>query len=268
MDLSKLSSDLPLSEPVSKNSLDQVNRELSNEFKIGARSIAALYRLSNTKTALLNANGYLECVNDILSLINNETVSNLYQLKHFLEAKKSELTGKKGSDTEKKIEDFARQQSHTKEVSTDEINGTTEKKLSHGIPTVEFTMKSDSPFHFPLSKIPIGARPQVKYHNHIHKPHSHVHVHSGHSLHWAHETSNTKQSNSTTAQTHSSRANRHMSDASESSNAMSSSDNDSEVIFEGDNISDNEPTFCTDDKCAKRKVLPVDRPLKKNKVGH
>ena len=262
MDLSKLSSDLPLSEPVSKNSVDQVNRELSNEFKIGARSIAALYRLSNTKTALLNASGYLECVDDVLSMINNETVSDLYELKQFLETKKSELTGKKSAQTEKKTDDLSWKKSSQQQLSID----SNEKRLSSGVPAVEFTMKSNSPFHFPLSKIPIGARPQVKYRNHIHKSHSHIHVYNGHPLHKLHETSNAKQNNATSTQTNSSKIHRHMSDTSEGSNTMSSSDNDSEVILEGDNASDSEPTFCTNDRCAKRKVLPPNRHLKKSKV--
>ncbi|GMG29063.1 unnamed protein product [Ambrosiozyma monospora] len=93
MDLSNLSSNLPLSHPINDDSIDEINKELSNEFKIGARSIAALYRLSNSKTSIVQAKGYLNCLNDLLALIDNGSVQDLSQLKSLLLFKRSELIG-------------------------------------------------------------------------------------------------------------------------------------------------------------------------------
>lgn len=140
MDLSKLSTDLPLSGPIDEDSIDEVDKELADEFKIGARSIAALYRLSNTKTALINATGYLRCIDDVVSLIDRRDIKDLSDLRSLLQLKRSELTGKKPKTVSKPAN-----------VSKEEI--------AEG----KFVVAAKSPFHFPLSKLPIGVQLQVKH---------------------------------------------------------------------------------------------------------
>ncbi|QPG77050.1 hypothetical protein FOA43_004448 [Brettanomyces nanus] len=162
MDLSKLSSDLPLPQPIDDDSLDKINRELSNEFKIGARSIAALYRLSNTKSALINAKGYLNCLNDVISLIDNDNVTSLAELKQYLQLKRTELTGKEEKEAEK----------DPKQAKQHQNQATHQKLANLSIPATDFTLSAKSPFHFPASKLPIGVRPQIKHrirrHEHEH----------------------------------------------------------------------------------------------------
>ncbi|KAH3662308.1 hypothetical protein OGAPHI_005559 [Ogataea philodendri] len=153
MDLSNLSSNLPLSHPLDDESIDQINRDLSNEFKLGARSIAALYRLSNAKNSLFKANGYLSCLNDILDVIDHDSsVTTLDELRSVLVAKKTELTGKQEQDR---------------------------KQDQQPTPTVEqpqeipqdykFQFASDTPSpRFPPSKLPLSIQHTNTKHIHSH----------------------------------------------------------------------------------------------------
>lgn len=105
MDLSNLSSDLPPTKPVNQNSVNELNRDLTTEFKNAAKSVAslynlkasgkndvskqkaefanaaksvaALYRLTNSSSTLVHHMGYLECLDDLLYVLtNNEDVEN------------------------------------------------------------------------------------------------------------------------------------------------------------------------------------------------
>lgn len=133
MDLSKLSADLPLSQPVGDAEVSALNKELSEEFKIGARSIAALYRLSNTKTQMMQAKGYLDCINDVLALIDSKP--SLEEVKNVLNSKRGELTGfSKPTDV-------------------------SQNQFENG----EFTLNNPTQFHFPLAQTPISVNPQLKH---------------------------------------------------------------------------------------------------------
>lgn len=95
MDLSNLSSDLPLTKNLEQTSLLELNKELTSEFKNAAKSVAALYnstgnakqlktefseaakavaslyRLGSNSSVLLMHKGYLECLDDLLEAITN-----------------------------------------------------------------------------------------------------------------------------------------------------------------------------------------------------
>lgn len=99
MDLSNLSSDLPPTKPINQASINELNRELTTEFKNAAKSVvalyntstsgtannsknkaefanaaksvAALYRLTNNGNGLHHHMGYLECLDDLLGVITN-----------------------------------------------------------------------------------------------------------------------------------------------------------------------------------------------------
>lgn len=133
MDLSKLSADLPLSQSVGDAEMAALNKELSEEFKVGARSIAALYRLSNAKTQMVHARGYLDCINDILGLIDDPK-TNMDEVKGLLNAKRAELTG----------------------IKTENVTPT---QFENG----EFTLNNPSQFHFPMTQTPISINPQLKH---------------------------------------------------------------------------------------------------------
>lgn len=111
MDLSGLSSNLPPTRPITQTSIDDLNRELTNEFKNAAKSVAALYnstssapvnpsnepttrqnkaefakaaksvtalyRLTNNSNTLVRQKGYLDCLDDMLQVLTNgEDVEN------------------------------------------------------------------------------------------------------------------------------------------------------------------------------------------------
>ena len=70
--LKNLVSSLPPEQPPTDQAVDSLNNEISNEFKTAANSVAKLYRLSNEKNSLLKHKGYLDCLDDILSLLSRE----------------------------------------------------------------------------------------------------------------------------------------------------------------------------------------------------
>ncbi|GME84045.1 unnamed protein product [Ambrosiozyma monospora] len=135
MDLSNLSSNLPLSHPINDDSIDEINKELSNEFKIGARSIAALYRLSNSKTSIIQAKGYLNCLNDLLALIDNGSVQDLSQLKSLLLFKRSELTGENNNHDNMKSESITDSSSSQKKSSEDKPTRTSAIQPAQNVAT-------------------------------------------------------------------------------------------------------------------------------------
>lgn len=100
MDLSNLSTDLPPTKPIDETSINELNRELTTEFKNAAKSVASLYnssiltgnkdtkhqkmefanaaksvatlyRLSNNSNNVFLNKGYLECLDDLLNNISN-----------------------------------------------------------------------------------------------------------------------------------------------------------------------------------------------------
>lgn len=131
MDLSNLGNDLPLSQALSESEMQAMNRELSEEFKIGARSIAALYRLSTSKTQMVRAKGYLDAVNDVLAML--ETTDSIETIKEALVRKKADLTGQK------------------QEVNIGDLN------------SGQFTINKPSQHSFPLTKPPMSIQLNLKH---------------------------------------------------------------------------------------------------------
>ncbi|ODV86259.1 hypothetical protein CANARDRAFT_27511 [[Candida] arabinofermentans NRRL YB-2248] len=212
MDLSNLSSNLPLSRSIDDDSMDQINKELSNEFKIGARSIAALYRLSNTKNSLVKAKGYLNCLDDLLNILDNDqTITTLDDFKTVLLNKKFEITGHEESNVKSSLNDLPTKPSPSTSTSSPvdvpssapvslpslpddsvsrpivatsssstqnslhsssspSLDQSSATDLSQGIPSnYKFDPSSSSatqsPFSFPLSKLPLSIQHNFKYYN-------------------------------------------------------------------------------------------------------
>ena len=146
MDLSKLSSNLPLSSSPTDESISNLNKELSDEFKIGARSIAALYRLSNSKNSLLIARGYLDCLNEISSYLENGNICSLAELSHFITAKKHEMAPETADTTA----DGAGQE-RKENMSKDNL-------VQSGLDTsFKFTVNRPTEHHFPHSRAPLSV---------------------------------------------------------------------------------------------------------------
>lgn len=150
MDLSNLSSNLPLSEEPTEASIININKELADEFKIGARSIAALYRLSNTKNSILLAKGYLDCLNDISKLLENDSISSINNLKQFISSKKKDLSS-----------------SDTNPISSPEKSGNSIKTKSEPLTldsSYKFTINNPTNRHFPPANTPLSIdHSQLKY---------------------------------------------------------------------------------------------------------
>lgn len=68
--LGSLESSLPPEQPPTKQAIAALNGELSQEFKFAANSVTKLYRLANEKTSLVRHQGYVQCVEDLLSFID------------------------------------------------------------------------------------------------------------------------------------------------------------------------------------------------------
>lgn len=70
--ISNLSSNLPPTRPVNNQTLNEIDRELNQEFRDAANAVASLYKLSLQKKTLLKHQGYLDCLNDLLNVIKND----------------------------------------------------------------------------------------------------------------------------------------------------------------------------------------------------
>ncbi|CDK25773.1 unnamed protein product [Kuraishia capsulata CBS 1993] len=169
MDLSNLSQDLPLSRPVSDASIVNLNKEFTQEFKNAANSVASLYRLANTKTLLIHKKGYLEALNDMLSMMEQGKQDPVQWIK----SKKFELLGEDAYRQE--------QEQHEPEGLCD-ADDTTEILVQDTLDIPQdfkFTVSSPSPHRFPPSmvapslqhnsikrrseKIPMPRRHQLKH---------------------------------------------------------------------------------------------------------
>lgn len=186
MDLSNFSKSLPLSIEPTDEAINNMNKEISDEFKCGARSIAALYRLSNTKNHLLIAKGYVDCLDEILKLLDSEKISSVEDLKNFIQFKKHDLS----PDS---LKASGRKSSIASEIETDDTNKgnnkdidnlnkknrntppqVTESFISKAQPTstklddsYKFTVSNPTSHHFPKSRIPISIdHSNIKYQKH------------------------------------------------------------------------------------------------------
>lgn len=181
MDLSKLSSNLPLSQAPTDESIHDINKELSDEFKIGARSIAALYRLSNSKNSLLIAKGYLDCVNDISKNLQNGELSSINDLQNFLLSKKLELGDKNIGKTENNISgndnctgndnEEVDNKNENKPIRLDNITTTIKVKDNKLDNSFKFSVSNPTNHHFPpTSHSPLSLdHKNLKYYHHQQK---------------------------------------------------------------------------------------------------
>lgn len=76
--LHSLESSLPPEQPPTKQAIDNLNLELSQEFKLAANAVTRLYRVANEKNSLTKHQGYLTCLDDMLyALDSNMTTDEL-----------------------------------------------------------------------------------------------------------------------------------------------------------------------------------------------
>ncbi|CCF58096.1 hypothetical protein KAFR_0D04480 [Kazachstania africana CBS 2517] len=79
--LNSLEKVLPPEQPPTKQAIESLNSELSQDFKIAANAVAKLYRVANEKNSLCKYQGYLNCLDDILGLLNDGSVTSVDDIK-------------------------------------------------------------------------------------------------------------------------------------------------------------------------------------------
>lgn len=70
--LNSLGSSLPPERSPTDQVIESLNGELSQEFKIAANAVTKLYRVANERNSLLKHGGYLQCVEDLLDMLERE----------------------------------------------------------------------------------------------------------------------------------------------------------------------------------------------------
>ncbi|QLL34583.1 hypothetical protein HG536_0G04450 [Torulaspora globosa] len=70
--LNSLHSSLPPERSPTDQAIESLNGELSQEFKIAANAVTKLYRVANERNSLLKHRGYLQCVENLLAMLEQE----------------------------------------------------------------------------------------------------------------------------------------------------------------------------------------------------
>ncbi|EGA58026.1 YJR056C-like protein [Saccharomyces cerevisiae FostersB] len=70
-----LESSLPPEQPPTKQAIESLNLELSQEFKLAANAVTRLYRVANEKNSLTKHQGYLTCLDDILCALDSNVTA-------------------------------------------------------------------------------------------------------------------------------------------------------------------------------------------------
>lgn len=89
--LKALESSLPPEQAPTPHTIDKLNQQVTQEFKIAANAVTSLYRLSSEKSSLNRHFGYTECVQDVLQLVEEGYTSD--QIRQWCIAKQRELLG-------------------------------------------------------------------------------------------------------------------------------------------------------------------------------
>lgn len=164
MDLSNFSKNLPLAIEPTEEALNNMNKEISDEFKCGARSIAALYRLSNTKNQLLIAKGYMDCLNEISKLVDSESIASIDDLKSFISSKKNDMNPQScDRQNQTKVDRTSenstdKHQDHNESIVTKESGDILKHHISMADidDSYQFTVNNPTSHHFPKSRIAIS----------------------------------------------------------------------------------------------------------------
>ncbi|CAI4034458.1 hypothetical protein SMKI_10G2510 [Saccharomyces mikatae IFO 1815] len=70
-----LESSLPPEQPPTKQAIESLNLELSQEFKLAANAVTRLYRVANEKNSLTKHQGYLTCLDDVLCALDSNVTT-------------------------------------------------------------------------------------------------------------------------------------------------------------------------------------------------
>lgn len=108
--LSSLESSLPPEQPPTKQAVDSLKNELSQEFKLAANAVTKLYRVANEKNSLVKHLGYIECLDDLLTGIENSDFQSVDDIRLWCSRQKTDRIGTKDmpylKEVEKKTNNF------------------------------------------------------------------------------------------------------------------------------------------------------------------
>lgn len=181
--ISSLSSNLPPETPINENTLQKINSDLTSEFKSAAKSVASLYKLSLQRNSQVKHQGYLDCINDLLSLIGTGV-----DIENWALMKKLELDGKlvsnshstANNENENETDEGAPSPAHSPEDRSQEPHSRRlNRHLVGSLPVdFEFSMLSAPQRRFPNAS-PIIS---VDRSNRLKKGGAHIHKDFGHNL--------------------------------------------------------------------------------------
>lgn len=98
--LKSLASSLPPEQAPTEENIDGLMQELSQEFKTAANAVAQLYRVANEKNSLVRHQGYLECLDELLSQLGRGKLSSVDDVKRWCLRERSERLGTCGKTSE------------------------------------------------------------------------------------------------------------------------------------------------------------------------
>ncbi|KAG7194817.1 uncharacterized protein KQ657_004498 [Scheffersomyces spartinae] len=178
MDLSALSSDLPSTKAVSEASVKELAQELTVEFKNAAKavaglynvaasanktlgndststaksaaalkqdfsdtakSVASLYRLANTSTVLYRLKGYLDCLDEILEIIENGE-----DLENWVLTRKAEISNLHKADSSKLTNPVLLPNSHEPQIDNNQHNNNNTSSMNNANSTGSTILSSDN----------------------------------------------------------------------------------------------------------------------------
>lgn len=98
--LNSLGSSLPPEQPPTTQAIESLNGELSQEFKLAANAVTKLYRVANERNSLLRHHGYLNCVEDILNMLIQDSTTSVDDIRIWCLKQKNDILSHKNNNTE------------------------------------------------------------------------------------------------------------------------------------------------------------------------
>ena len=95
--LDSLEASLPPEQPPTAQAIASLNSDLNQEFKIAANAVTKLYRTANEKNSLLKHQGYIECADNILSMLENGEFSSLNEIRLWCIKQRTDRLGNENS---------------------------------------------------------------------------------------------------------------------------------------------------------------------------
>ena len=141
--IGSLEASLPPEQPPTTQAITSLNNELTQEFKMAANAVTKLYRVANEKNSLLKHQGYVDCLDSMLTMLDNDHFSSLDDVRSWCIRERKERLG---TETNKK---------NTNNKAHPTYDFEFDKKKNHNSPSFHLSMA-------PLSVERSKARPNDK----------------------------------------------------------------------------------------------------------